>query len=928
MAYLKSNKLSSRLIASFLLCGLLPVILVSGIAIFKTYSTTMKEAEARLDSLRDSKKVAIERYGETVVGQIQTLSSNTYVREATLRFKPAFKQAIAENTAFSTNSGLSISEMKRELSKFYNNEFLAKYRNENPEINQSTNSLMGSLSAEAILLQYGYINENPAELGSKHEMDNSALTISYDQVHRDVHPSMRQYLETFGYYDIFVVDSESGDVIYSVYKELDYATNLYNGPYANSGLAEVFKAAKQLAGKDQYVMTDYAMYTPSYEAPASFIASPIVDKGQQIGVLVFQLPLDSISGIMNSREGFGETGEAYLVGSDKLLRSDTHKHADEFNVSNSFKNGITVDTKAVNLGLDGSTHVLRTENYLNEPTITGTTRVDFGALDWAIVVDIEAGELMKPLYSFAIQVAAFCLLVAAGLAVFAKKTSNSIVSPITSMQAVIRDVVENGNFSAQVEVFNDDEVGESAKSFNALLTSLGNTIDEVNQVAGAMAEGDFDQRVQSELSGDLNRLKKGINSSAQEMRSIMDSTSEIINAMSKGDFRFKPQNELPGEFAAFSDAMQFIDRSITSISRVMNSVARGDIDSRMQVDLPGQLGEIKRDVNQALESLSGVIHDVGRVLEGIAQGDLRETIEKDYEGAFGKLKEDANISIEKLISVVEEIQRASQAVRAGAGDIAQGNTNLSDRTERQASSLEVTASSMDEITNTVKNTAQNAKQANDLVVDAQSKATHGGEVVSRAITAMEEINESSGKIAEIISVIDEIAFQTNLLALNASVEAARAGEQGRGFAVVASEVRSLAGRSATAAKEITTLIEDSVNKVKVGSKMVTESGQTLDDILEGVESVTSVVGEIAVAAEEQALGINEVHRSLEELQTLTQQNTALVEEAAAASNELDDQAAGLNSLTGFFQIAEGGASFGSDEQDFSDPDFTQENRVA
>ena len=475
---------------------------------------------------------------------------------------------------------------------------------------------------------------------------------------------------------------------------------------------------------------------------------------------------------------------------------------------------------------------------------------------------------------------------------------------------------------------NDDEVGESAKSFNALLTSLGNTIDEVNQVAGAMAAGDFDQRVESELNGDLDRLKTGINSSAQEMRDIMDSTSAIINAMSQGDFRYKPETELPGEFAAFSDAMQFIDRSITSISRVMNNVARGDIDSRMQADLPGQLGEIKRDVNQALESLSGVIHDVGRVLEGISQGNLRETIEQDYEGAFGKLKEDANTSIEKLISVVEEIQRASQAVRAGAGDIAQGNTNLSDRTERQASSLEVTASSMDEITNTVKNTAENAKQANDLVVDAQSKATHGGEVVSRAITAMDEINDSSGKIAEIISVIDEIAFQTNLLALNASVEAARAGEQGRGFAVVASEVRSLAGRSATAAKEITTLIEDSVNKVKVGSKMVTESGQTLDDILSGVENVTSVVGEIAVAAEEQALGINEVHRSLEELQTLTQQNTALVEEAAAASNELDDQAAGLNSLTGFFQLNEGDQSFASGYSEFPDSDFDQEERVA
>jgi len=928
MAYPKTNKLSSRIITAFLICGLLPVILVSGISISKTYLTTMNEAEARLNSLRDSKKVAIERYGETVVGQIQTLSSNTVVRQAALRFEPAFKQAVAEKAAFSADGGQMIGEMKRELSKYYDNEFLPKYRNENPEASQSTNTLMSSLSAEAVLLQYGYIKNNPAGLGSKHEMDNSSLALNYDEVHRDIHPSMRQYLETFGYYDIFIVDSNSGDVIYSVYKELDYATNLYNGPYANSGLAEVFKAAKELSGKDQYVMTDYDMYTPSYEAAASFIASPIVDQGRQIGVLVFQLPLDAITSIMNSREGFGETGEAYLVGSDKRLRSDTYKNSEEFNVSNSYKNNIEVDTEAVRLGLAGTTEVIKTENYQSEATITGTTGVTFGELGWAIVVDIEAGELLKPLYSFAWQVAVFCIFIGIGLVFFARKTANSIVSPITSMQAVMQQVAESGDFSTHVQVINNDEVGESAKSFNALLDSLGKTIDEVNQVAGAMAAGDFDQRVTSELNGDLERLKDGINSSAQEMRGIMHSTSEIINAMSKGDFRYRPQTELPGEFAAFVDAMAFIDRSITSISRVMTAVAKGDIDSRMQVELPGQLGDIKTEVNKALDALSGVIGDVGRVLSGIAQGNLCETIDENYQGAYGKLKEDANVSIEKLTSVVEEIQRASQAVRGGAGDIAQGNTNLSDRTERQASSLEVTASSMDEITNTVKNTAKNAKQANDLVVDAQSKATHGGEVVSRAITAMEEINESSGKIAEIISVIDEIAFQTNLLALNASVEAARAGEQGRGFAVVASEVRSLAGRSATAAKEITTLIEDSVNKVKVGSKMVTESGQTLDDILGGVESVTSVVGEIAVAAEEQSLGINEVHRSLEELQTLTQQNTALVEEAAAASNELDDQAASLNSLTGFFQLSEAGKSFASNEQDFSGSDFGQENRVA
>ena len=906
----KSNNkgLAGRLTWAFLVCGLIPLFLVATLATFMTYQNTMNEAETRLDSLIDSKRIAIERYGETLVGQIKTLSSSSEVREALLRFGPTFNQSVSDKLLFSSDRERDIQNYKQQLSQYYANEFLPKYQDENPASGLDVNTLMDSLSSEAILLQYGYIQDNPAAPGSKHVMEKSSLNVGYDKVHADVHPSMRSFLETFGFYDIFLVNSETGKVVYSVFKELDFATSLIDGPFANSGLAQVFKEARSLEAQDEYIMTDYQLYTPSYEAPASFIASPVFDRGRQIGVLVFQLPIDAISSIMNSRDGMGETGEAYLVGPDNLLRSDTYKRVNELNVVNSFKNNLAIDTEAVRLGLDGNNQVLQTQNYLSETTITGVTDVEFGTLNWAMVVDIEKSELMAPLFRFGGIVATVLLVVTACLIAFARYLSGSITEPIKSMREAMKEVVENGDFSTRVVVESEDEIGASAHSFNVLLDSIGKTIDEVNQVAGAMANGDFDQRVHSELHGDLDRLKQGINSSATEMRAVMDTMGELICAISRGDFRFRPSRELPGEFASLLDAMQFIDQSINSISSVMSKVSNGDIKSRISAELPGQLGEIKDDVNHSLEAISGVFQDVGRVMGAIAQGNLRETIDAQYSGAFDQLKEDANASIAKLTDIVEQIQQSSQAVRAGAGDIAQGNTHLSDRTERQASSLELTASSMDEITNTVKNTADNAKRANDLAESAQGQAIRGGEVVSRAIAAMEEINTSSSRIAEIISVIDEIAFQTNLLALNASVEAARAGEQGRGFAVVASEVRSLAGRSATAAKEITTLIEDSVSKVEVGSKMVSESGETLDEIVAGVENVTNVVSEIAVAAEEQSMGINEVHRAIAELQTLTQQNTALVEEAAAASNELDDQAMSLNSLTGFFELAQNGLS--------------------
>jgi methyl-accepting chemotaxis protein len=242
-------------------------------------------------------------------------------------------------------------------------------------------------------------------------------------------------------------------------------------------------------------------------------------------------------------------------------------------------------------------------------------------------------------------------------------------------------------------------------------------------------------------------------------------------------------------------------------------------------------------------------------------------------------------------------------VSRGAEEISEGNTNLSQRTEEQASSLEETASSMEQMTSTVKQNADNASRASQLAGAARDQADKGGSVVSHAVRAMTEINDASRKIVDIIGVIDEIAFQTNLLALNAAVEAARAGEQGRGFAVVASEVRSLAGRSATAAKEIKGLIQDSVKKVEEGSSLVTQSGQTLDQIVIAVKKVSDIIGEIAGASHEQSAGIDQVNKAVMQLDEMTQQNAALVEEASAASQSMAGQARSLIEVMERYQVS-------------------------
>ncbi len=354
------------------------------------------------------------------------------------------------------------------------------------------------------------------------------------------------------------------------------------------------------------------------------------------------------------------------------------------------------------------------------------------------------------------------------------------------------------------------------------------------------------------------------------------------------------------------------------MEEIVNAAKAGQLGER--IDLSTKEGfylRLGEGVNIFIDVVSELFSDVARVMESMANSDLTVKMDSSYEGVFAQVQSNVNNTFARLNQTVEEIRHTANDISNSSSEIADGNSSLSQRTKAQASYLEETTTNMEEMTATVKQNADNARQASHLASGAQSQAERGGSVVGKAIVAMSAIADSSKKIADIIGVIDEIAFQTNLLALNAAVEAARAGEQGRGFAVVANEVRNLAQRSATAAKKIKALIEDSVEKVEDGSRLVDESGQMLEQIVSSVEKVSAIIADIAEAGNEQSSGIDQVNKAMAYLDEATQQNAALVDQAATSSESMGEQAQRLNTMVALFKT--GNTEISKDAQSRIEP---------
>jgi methyl-accepting chemotaxis protein len=624
-----------------------------------------------------------------------------------------------------------------------------------------------------------------------------------------------------------------------------------------------------------------------------------------------------------NEHAIGAAVKGYLGGDDRMaieiygeqVRSDLKKMSDELKWSSqSAKSTVVPALKTVN-GQFGTFYDTINSKIVNTQKMTVSASQVFDAAAPAVAAlqqlsTVSYAAMRKALEERASRAAVTRDLTAgivAGVLALSLLLSWLISRALSRPMAHAVEVfgaIAGGHYDNRIETAGTDEVGQVLRALDEMQAKLR------QQIEAERAQAAENARVRQAL----DKVSTNVLLADAEHRIIyLNETAEATFSRTQDEIR----KSLPGFEPARlkGSSLDIISTDPAQQRRMLETLSGSNVHERTLggctfrtvsnpvVSREGmRIGTVMEWTDRTPEV--AVEQEMQTMLTAVLGGDLTERISLGGKiGFFEALARNVNQLADNMAEIVAKVKHAAEEVYRGAEEISQGNANLSQRTEEQSSSLEETASSMEEMTSTVKQNADNAGQANQLAIAARDQAEKGGAVVAKAVSAMTDINDSSKKIADIIGVIDEIAFQTNLLALNAAVEAARAGEQGRGFAVVASEVRNLAGRSATAAKEIKELIQDSVKKVGDGSVLVTQSGQTLEQIVAAVKKVSDIVAEIAAASREQSSGIEQVNRAVMQMDELTQQNAALVEQATAASQAMAQQAGELNEMMGGYALA-------------------------
>ena len=747
--------LKFKLLFAFLCVGIIPFAIMAIVALNNANSALSNQAFAQMKSMRDVKKDQVLHYLKTVKDQVLTLSENRMIVDAMEEFSKAFETFIDENEL----NDRDIDGLRNQLATYYNQDFRAAYRDQNDGQSPNVSRIIEKLDGQAVALQYHYVKANTYLLGEKDRLDRAEDRSTYSQIHQYYHPVIRSYLKRFGYYDIFLVNPNTGKIVYSVFKELDFATSLKDGPYADTNFAEAFQKASAASSADTVVFVDFKRYFPSYEAPAGFVASPIFRDGRKIGVLLFQFPIDNLNRMMAERAGMGKSGETYLVGHDLLMRSDSFLDPDNHSVAASFRypDKGKVDTEATRSALAGKTEEKIIIDYNGHPVLSAFTPLGFEGLRWALLAEIDEAEAFAAIKALEWEAFIVAAIGAIAIVMVALLITRAILRPVQGVVANLTDLAEGeGDLTTRLPVRTRDEIGELAQRFNEFMDKLHHMIQDITKGVDTLSSSS------TELSAISQQMSASAEQTSRKSETVATAAEEMSANMSSVSAAMEQSSTNTGMVASAGEEM----------TATINEIAKNAEHARVISD---QAVSQTKDAGAQMEILEKAAQAIGKVTETITEISeqtnllaLNATIEAARAGESGKgfavvaneIKELAKQTAESTLDIkqqVEDIQNSTGGTMAAMDQIVNVINNVNEIVATIATAVEEQSVSTKEIAENISQISSGIGEVNENVAQSSSVA---GEITQ----SIGEVNQAAGEMANSSSQVRISAEELSKLA--------------------------------------------------------------------------------------------------------------------------------------------------------------------